>query len=503
MRRARFLVLALCGCGQGGGHEGGSDDGSSGDEPTTHTVPSSASHGPTTSTESSAGDSTETGGSDSTSGEETTGGMMPVEPCDAMPELPAMQPGEILSLGTLPLSRFHDFFVADDGRRIAALNHDAPITFAGKPIDHLGGELSSNALVAALSPEGALEWTASLHGAGSIRVLEVAVDGNGDVLAVGTFRNDLTIDETSYWTAPPDFDQTDSAFVAVFDGASGAARWVRTFTNDSDLIASAWNLVATDDGGLLAEVEHEAGQWEVSDGTVIDSPGGIAYLRFDDTGAVTWTRLVEPAPTTLFEVRAAGITRVEDGFATAFYADSGAMIDGMVYVDDWIGSQGYVMRMDEDGAVVRVDMYAFGEFVDIGTAPCDDVLVVGNSAGGFSTLDRGTYVTRITNEGELRWATLVQQGQFSSANGFAEDTAGQTVVTFRSSDELAHVTKLDGNGELIWSYSISGYTPSITPAIDRLDGVVVMGTFFGTLTVPGLPSQDEPELGAFLVNMTP
>lgn len=499
-----FAALVLSACG-GDPDAGGVGESSSSDSADTSSGTSSVPPITTTTTATTTvGETTDvdTGVDSSTDSSESSTGE-PTAQCGEMPELPPDQPGTPVRLESWPGTYIDDLAVDAAHRRILAARRDGAVVIGSETFERVTDEFSAESFVATIDVDGEAAWLVPFHGAGARVVLEVATSSDDAVVVTGWFDAELAVSGTSYRTVTG---YGRDGFVAKLDAETGALLWLRTVEAPSDARISAGHLVATEDGGALVVLELGEGSWSFEGGaapTAIDTVGGVAFVRVDGDGELVWVTLAEQTPAS-FGVYSAGATRTTTGFGAALYSDAAIEIAGEIFDYPMVASDGHVLRLDDDGAVVRDDVFPFGEFVDIGLAPCDDLIVAGDSQGGFAGLDFGAYVTRVTADGELRWTTLLSAGQFVEVSELALDSAGQAAVMhmYEGEPERHGIAKLDGDGNLLWRRDLqTEYVGQRDLTVDDLKAVIVAGGAVASVAVEGLPTQDGD--GMFLLELTP
>ncbi|MBC8067477.1 MAG: PQQ-binding-like beta-propeller repeat protein [Deltaproteobacteria bacterium] len=499
-----MFLLGCEGASAGSADDEGTSSGSSGTDVEASTAPSPTTTNTTTTP--SEGSSEDSSSSDASTGiTDTTGD--PVDACDEPVEVPDVQNGTPTKLRTWPEAHIADLAIDGEHRRILSGRRAGPITFGTQTYEQHVTDKLDEVFVASVDAAGEGLWLAPIHCTGVCTVREVTAAADGNLVVVGWFDADLGIAGTVHRPATSSARQ---GFVAKLDATTGAVLWVLSMTPESsDPYGEAKQVVATEDGGALVVFDHEAGTWQVEGESLgepagFDSAGGVAFLRLDADGALEWLTLAQETPTTLFGVRSAGATRLADGFAAGLYAEGGIDIDGSVYENPMVPSTGHIVRLAEDGALVRDDMFAFGEFTDVGTAPCDDVIVLGDSQGGFEELERGPFAARVSAQGELRWSAQLATGQFTPAEELAVDPAGQAVAVhgLYGMDDTFGVTKLDADGQVLWQHVVEvGYFGHALVAADGLLGAAVFAGYLGTLSVPGIPATNGN--GVFLLDLAP
>jgi hypothetical protein len=321
---------------------------------------------------------------------------------------------------------------------------DYPVTPGAAQL-HYGGRC--DAFVAAYNPSGHQRWATYLGGSDDEIGIAIAADAQGSIFVTGL-------------TASPDFPVTpgapqphwsgqDDAFVAAYDAASGRLRWATFLGGPGD----NWgNGIATDRHGNVY-VTGEAGlSFPIISGGVHRVSGGGAFVAaYTARGQLRWTTSL-------------GVAGQDAGIAIA--SDT----RGHVYL---AGS---------------VTSHAFPLISGSGRPPS------GGSSYGF--------VAAYTEQGRLRWDTILGGSGNSIANGLATDPKGQVYVTGNTTaanfpvtpgalqDRLtvgqhAFVVACDAGGRLRWATYLGGQARDSGTAVTADQQGIVYVT--GYTTSPDFP----------------
>ena len=326
----------------------------------------------------------------------------------------------------------------DDGAGTQLLTTSGGADFAILRYDALGD------LVATMRPS---------HSTHSESLRELAVDGDGDVVAVVAFEGTVTFDSGVTVASSTD---VDSAFVVSFDPA-GEASWalapVRTSAGESDRFVAEG--VAADASGGIRAVGDYRGAYSLGGIALPDSSGtdGYGYVaKLDEDGSVLWaTTTVGPGPRDV-AVDAAGNAYVTGAFFNSIDFDPGP---GEIALTATAGGQYFLAKYDSTGAFLWVRTTASQS---------------GDTAGADVVVDAGGNVLVTGN---------VRVGADFSTGG------PPAPVTPNDPSQGQHfVARYDSDGNLVWLTSVDDGPPARTfiRVIDAEAGrVYVAGEFDGTL----------------------
>ncbi len=512
-RRARLsralscAALTLCACGGddasdvADGSSSSSESEGSGPPPVITTTT-----GATTTTGTTEATSTTTGPTDDSGSESSTGEPIDwAEPCAETPEIMGPQQGDPRGVKVWEDAAFWELVVEEDGGQIISGYYETSIAFGSQVFEQVEAK-GFEEFTTVLDPNGEPRWLVPYLGPNGQGAREAARTTDGDVVAGGFFGTDVVIGEVSYASVATGYL---NGLLVRHDGETGEVLWVRTVVAASgEPRGEVTDVVATDDGGVLAVFQHEEGTWILDagdDGLVVDSLGGVLYLRFDADGALVWSMLAQKAPSTSFEIDAGGAARTAGGFAVGLAAAGGIEIDGVVYEVPDSYESSHVVWLSDDGEVLRNDMFSWSRISDVVSTHCDDVIIDGRSNVGFADLlEEGAWVARLTNEGELRWAQVVAIGDGGSITEAAVDPAGQTVVAYEFGPTQYGFVKYDPDGNGLWRFEVDAgdfYALPIAMAANGMKGTLAAGYFVGELGVPGLAEPGED--GAFMLDISP
>jgi len=316
----------------------------------------------------------------------------------------------------------------------------------------------------------------------TIHANAVATDAAGDTFLTGSFRGTVAFDPAS---AASTFTTggTQDAFVAEYS-PSGALKWARTFAGQATAAAGGTttyavgqgSAIAVDGSGKVFVAGSFSGTVNFGPGSARSSPGGSeAFVaRLDPSGNLAWV--------------SNAVANGGDDSASAIALDGsgGAVIAGSF-------AQGL----------------SFGPFA--------------LSAGGASE----AFAARVDSGGHFAWATASQGTAYSNAGarGVAVDPSGNVALSGFFSGHVslipggpgldsagsndAAVWKLDPSGHPLWarSFGSADYDSADAVAIDASGGILVAGTFSGTVNFATGSSPDAltagPIFDAYVLKLDP
>ncbi len=369
---------------------------------------------------------------------------------------------------------------------------------------------SSDAVVAKYTAAGAHQWSRSFGGTKEDRGQAIAFDGNGDVFVAGEVAGTVNFGGGPVTTASNSRD----AFLAKYNGATGALLWAKTFGVSYDDYANA---IAIDPrngnvviAGMFANNVDFGGGVLVSDrsssdifvasyttngayvmskrfgGSAIDGANGVAVDKDGGIALVgTFMGLVDFG---------AGPVRSNDGssdgFAVKLRAD-GTHIWSRTFGDEF-GDDANDVAIDGSGNVVVTG--SFRLTADFGGGP---ITAHGNSPSDL-------FLAKYSSTGAYQWARNLGGPNMDSASGVALDGHGNVVVTgyFQDTADFGAGARTSAgsydvivgkyaaqSGALQWSKTFGSADADygIAVAVDNQDRTFVTGAFAGTVDFGGGP----------------
>lgn len=296
---------------------------------------------------------------------------------------------------------------------------------------------------ACTEPPGQPRWVQQVGGSGRDLGNGVAVDGDGNVIAVGTFDETLQIGGVTL-TSAGDAD----VFVIKLNGITGDVIWARRFGGVDDEAGSAVRIDASNNIYVMGSF------WGVADfgGGELRSDGGddVFVLELTGGGDHIWSRRFGGAQSEI------GHDFVLRGNAIAIVGDR------------------------------------------------DQPWMHGNSIQPhLGSLTTDIYIVMLTTDGELVWSKSLAGVSKDSGFGAALDSSGNAVVVglFESTVNFGRglLTSTDGSwdafvvkyagptGAHLFSrrYGGTGNEVALSVTVDAMDNIVVVGQFNGTVDFGG------------------
>jgi len=353
-------------------------------------------------------------------------------------------------------------------------------------------------------------WVQQVGGSGSDHSGDVAVDGDGNVIAVGTFFDSLQTGGITLTSAGDN-----DIFVIKLNGLTGDVIWARHF---GGLRAESGSLVRTDASNNVYVVGDFWGIVDLGGGKLEpEGAGDVFVLKLTADGDHVWSRSFGG---TLVDVAYDLAVRV-DTIAIAGSYDSPSMTignstlthAGMTYAD------GYVATMTTDGEFVWGRSlgsvgrdYGFGVALDSSR----NVVVVGEFSGamnlGGGTLlatDKDAFVAKYarpsgahllsrqyggTGRQSARTVSIDPMDNIIVAGVFAGTSDFGGPVPLVAANGAVFVAKYALAGAYLWakSFSATGATGfedenASSVAVDGRGDVTLAGTFCGTISFGGAP----------------
>ena len=294
----------------------------------------------------------------------------------------------------------------------------------GSPVRAFGG--GYDAYVARLAPDGNLQWTTFLGGAG----LDVSAGIEVTANAIGLIGSSLAA-----WGTPlRAYSSGTDTFVASLN-FSGGLIW-HTFLGGSGN-DSASRLTAASDGTL-----HLTGQSTASWGTPVRpyaaaTDGYVAAIS--PTGALVWlTFLGGPGEDTTYAV-------IHDGAGHLFVVGQSSQTWGSPLHPHTIGADGFVARLSDNGLLEWHTFVGGGgitKATDVAVTPAGTLLVTGYSDGSFGTAwqpygsgnGRDAFLAEMDSSGALVRTAFFGDVGADTATSLAALPSGETVFLGGFSD---------------------------------------------------------------------
>lgn len=331
------------------------------------------------------------------------------------------------------------FVACDDRLLLTGSTPESRLDLGQGPLEHPD-------FLASFDLDGQLQWARSFAVTGEqawVRLNDMACDADGNVVAVGDFREDVNLGNGTLTAELTD------GFVASYDPA-GDLRWVQTFEGEVQAETRPRRVVFTPDGDVVT-VGWFGGTIEVGDERLSSSEGEDVFVaRYDSSGQAQWGRSFGPEG-------------LQYGFGLAV-ADDGSLGVTGTFLD----------TIDFDGTVFE---NVFPDAVEDEVGTLYDV-----------------FVAKLEPQGQLEWvraeATMLDDQVFGQVFG----PSGALFVLNRSSEGLDLHRYLDGEALAPVRLTTSGGSVksdlTITPGGQLVVGTSVGGdapSFAGVgLSAPGI-----------------
>jgi CubicO group peptidase (beta-lactamase class C family) len=361
-----------------------------------------------------------------------------------------------------------DVVAAPNGDAIVVGQVSGSFSFDGIAVNTAGA--NSDAFVARLDRNGAVRWLTTGSGAGRAYGNEIAMDGAGNALAIGVFRDQITFGNRTL-NAPSGF-TGDQVFIVKLDG-QGAPLWARAITGPGVLAGRGIGrdgsnrvLVAGEFSGSVAIDNGAGGQMTITSAGARD----CFVAAYDSDGQLQWARSFGGAG----DDKCRGIGGDASGNIAIAGTFSGTVTFGAQSVRSTGASNLFLARLDAGGRPVWVQAF------------------------GSDGTDEGSEI-EVADDG-----TVVMAGEFG---GSATLPWGQQVVASAGSREMFTV-RVGAGGAIEWFATSPGTGDDVNYALSvGIDGgVTQVGTFGGntggsirfggtTLDSPGGPSSFVARMG--------
>ena len=266
---------------------------------------------------------------------------------------------------------------------VGSINGTVEFDF-GSGITATGVDDGSNLVIVKYNTSGTPQWAKTVTGGGpnGSEFVGVAVDGEGNVYAVGTIDGNVAFDFGNSVTATGVEDMQNNSVIVKYD-SNGTAQWAQTVTGGGP-DRSQFNGVSVDADGNAYAVGEMDGNVAFDFGNSVTATGGVAggssllVVKYDTSGTPQWAKTVTVGPG-------------QSGF-------NGVAVDA----DGNAYAAGYI---DETGE------FSFGNGV--------------TATGGYS-IGNSLLIVKYDSTGTAQWAQTAATSpeNESSFNGVAVDIAG-------------------------------------------------------------------------------
>ena len=377
--------------------------------------------------------------------------------------------------------------------------------------------------VAKRAPDGTCLWVRGITvGFDEVWVFGIAIDADDRIYVSGRyngtadFGDGITLNGLGI----------DDIFLARYDTA-GTCLWARRAgSSGSDDESRGLDVSASGDVFVAATC---GGASMVFDAITIPNPGNFRQLvvaRYDSLGAVQWVK----ASTGNGQGKSARSISVAGDrlFVTGQVGFSAATFDGAAITPGAQGSYLYVLATDLDGNAEWARSYGTGdnEGMGISADTLGNVFVAGRLSGNLHLPDDtltsvssndDMLMMKLDRDGDLQWARSAGSAQRDLAWDVTADGMGNayfsaqfnntieyfgTSVTSLGGEDIL-ISKLDGDGDVVWVARPSGFQRDIPLCIHRHafvpHEIYFGGYFWGAITYGSTTIDDVQNGDAMIV----
>ncbi len=376
---------------------------------------------------------------------------------------------------------------------------------------------------------GAFIWSASYETNGNyVQPYAIDIDGNGDVVLAGLFRDEITFESTTLNTGiTGEF----SNFTAKYD-ASGNLQWATQstiFNTDSYIVTYGMDTDSSGNvysGGLLRD------SIQMGNDTLYSSSKGIFFSKHDVNGNYV-RALVNDS---VFS-QVSALTFDQSG--NYIYATGTYQGDLSLGLDTLIGlpatTQTFVTKLDTSLTPIWLIGFEADSVITINHK--DSLLVITGRSENTATIGTdvftGTpgetfdYVTVLDTSGSIRWSKQIitnsttaninrneaafdNVGNLYVTGSFGQAGVGGINITVDSEtktsveDYDAYVLKLDSMGNVVWLQTLGDSAQDISETISVIDSsnIYIAGQYSDSLYVTNITeTNDDGGRDAFIVEI--
>lgn len=407
-----------------------------------------------------------------------------------------------------------ELFAGSDEESVGAITADANgnavvVGEFGGAIDFGDGALQSagksDAFVVKLDAQGKKMWAARFGGLLPDGAAAVAVDPSGDVLVAGSYASD-PFEVGSFVLHTSDI----NAFVAKFDGASGAVLWALQLGAAGIEEATT---IATDKDGNVAVGGSFNGKLvcNLMYPTCINTNGGLDgfVVRVLPDGTVAWFTTFGGVVGD--QVLGVAFDNAGNLLATGTFALSAKWGNITLSTSGGSDEDFFLAKLDASGAPIWAKDFgdaATQEATGVAVDATGNAYLIGHTTGtvpfansSFGGVGDQAFVAKVSAGGNAIWGrTFTNEGEANSTAfpaAVSIDAAGQLAVAGSFSGKIdfgggprsaigtadGFLTKLDASGASLWAKSFGAATftnaargVAFTPAGHVLLGVTASGT---------------------------
>ncbi len=322
---------------------------------------------------------------------------------------------------------------------------------------------SSDAFVAKLDPNGALQWFTFLGGASADHGGDIAVRGS-DVFVVGTSYAAWGTSPTRAYTALND------AFVAKLNAANGALQWHAFLGGAGD---DYGNGIALDTSGNVYLAGTSSATWGATIPRIFTALHDAFAAKLNANGALQWTTFLGGAGID------EGADIATDGNANVYVVgasdDTWGTSPLRAYTAGW---DAFAAELNSDGALqwhtFLGDVGQDRGYAIVADAGGDNIYAAGGSTATWGAPQRAYsawwdgFAVKLNGSGALQWNTFLGSTWSDTSNGIVLDGSGNVFVA--------------GAGDAEWGAPVGAYSSGYDVYAVKLDpssGALQMLSFAG------------------------
>ena len=211
---------------------------------------------------------------------------------------------------------------------VGSINGTVEFDF-GSGITATGVDDGSNLVIVKYNTSGTPQWAKTVTGGGpnGSEFVGVAVDGEGNVYAVGTIDGNVAFDFGNSVTATGVEDMQNNSVIVKYD-SSGTPQWAKTVTVGPG--QSGFNGVAVDADGNAYAAGYIDETGEFSFGNGVTATGGysignsLLIVKYDSTGTAQWAQTAATSPENESSFNGVAVDIAGDAYAVGLIAGDAA-----------------------------------------------------------------------------------------------------------------------------------------------------------------------------------
>ncbi|HNR56355.1 MAG TPA: SBBP repeat-containing protein [Flavobacteriales bacterium] len=373
------------------------------------------------------------------------------------------------------------------------------------------------------APDGTCVWVRGITvGFDEVWAYGIAIDHGDRIYVTGRYNGTASFGDGITLSSLG----SDDIFLARYD-TGGVCHWARR-AGGSGSSDEARSVDVSADGGVFL-TGYSGGTAITFDAMTIPNTGNfrqIVVARYDSLGTVQWAK----ASTGNGQGKSARAISVAGDrlFVTGQVGFSAATFDGVPITPGAQGSYLYVLAIDLEGNVDWARSYGSGDHEGMGISAdtLGSVFVAGRMWGDLSlpndtltsvSSNDDILVMKLDRDGDLHWARSTGSSQRDLSWSVAADGMGNayfsaqfnqsidyfgTPITALGGEDIL-ISKLDGEGEVVWAARPSGFQRDIPLCIHRRASAphefYFGGYFWGAITYGSTTIDDVQNGDAMIV----